>query len=547
MPFVTSVTPLSAARPGPGLVVGNLADVPVGSLKLVKVDGRRLCLVHTSSGVHALDNACPHEGYGLTTGDARRRTAHVRVAQLEVPRRATARACSARRTCAPTPSTSPTTARSASRSSSPTRPSCDPQLLASLRRGIEQGLRRPGLARCRAAAARRRQPGRADLGGGRLRRAARRVRVGALDRVAHRLPGDDRPLRRRPAGAADRAGDRRHRRGGARPSGQPAARPERGDCRTTRAPSSAGSSRPSSSSRRRRCCAARSTPATTPTRSGRGSPTSSAITCSRTGTARSTPRRRSSCSTGSAGSGPTRCCRTSCRRSCTAPARTSCRTCGRSTAALAQLDLDELAEARRRPTRTGRTTAGCSAALLGPDRTEAALRGRRRAARRGRGRRRARRRVDARSASGCCATTRPASSTSTTTSAGSTSPTASPTPTPPAGTPSHAPVDRRHRAARAVDACSSPTGPAATSGTRRSAWRARDRAALRRPASPTARRCSDEALLDGTTAFIVHAHAVKTSVAATDEAVRLRLVAAARCRRPGSWRRRSWSASSPPP
>ena len=30
-----------------------------------------------------------------------------------------------------------------------------------------------------------------------------------------------------------------------------------------------------------------------------------------------------------------------------------------------------------------------------------------------------------------------------------------------------------------------------------------------------------EALLDGTTAFIVHAHAVKTSVAATHEAVRL--------------------------
>ena len=30
-----------------------------------------------------------------------------------------------------------------------------------------------------------------------------------------------------------------------------------------------------------------------------------------------------------------------------------------------------------------------------------------------------------------------------------------------------------------------------------------------------------EALLDGTTAFIVHAHAVKMSVAATDEAIRL--------------------------
>ena len=41
-----------------------------------------------------------------------------------------------------------------------------------------------------------------------------------------------------------------------------------------------------------------------------------------------------------------------------------------------------------------------------------------------------------------------------------------------------------------------------------------------------------EALLDGTTAFIVHAHAVKTSVAATDEAAAARLVAAARCHGP---------------
>ncbi len=37
-------------------------------MKMVKVDGHRLCLVRTSTGVHALDQACPHEGYGLTTG-----------------------------------------------------------------------------------------------------------------------------------------------------------------------------------------------------------------------------------------------------------------------------------------------------------------------------------------------------------------------------------------------------------------------------------------------------------------------------------------------
>lgn len=49
-------------------IVGNIVDFPIGTLKLVRVDGRRICLVHLSTGVHALDNACPHEGYGLTTG-----------------------------------------------------------------------------------------------------------------------------------------------------------------------------------------------------------------------------------------------------------------------------------------------------------------------------------------------------------------------------------------------------------------------------------------------------------------------------------------------
>ena len=38
-------------------------------MKMVKVDGHRLCLVRTSDGVFALDQACPHEGYGLTTGE----------------------------------------------------------------------------------------------------------------------------------------------------------------------------------------------------------------------------------------------------------------------------------------------------------------------------------------------------------------------------------------------------------------------------------------------------------------------------------------------
>ena len=46
--------------------VAHLDDIADGPMKMVKVDGRRVCLVRTSSGVRALDHACPHEGYGLT-------------------------------------------------------------------------------------------------------------------------------------------------------------------------------------------------------------------------------------------------------------------------------------------------------------------------------------------------------------------------------------------------------------------------------------------------------------------------------------------------
>ncbi len=51
-----------------GTVVARLDDLDDGSMKLVKVDGRRICLIRTSDGVHAIDNACPHEGYGLAQG-----------------------------------------------------------------------------------------------------------------------------------------------------------------------------------------------------------------------------------------------------------------------------------------------------------------------------------------------------------------------------------------------------------------------------------------------------------------------------------------------
>ena len=55
-----------------------------------------------------------------------------------------------------------------------------------------------------------------------------------------------------------------------------------------------------------------------------------------------------------------------------------------------------------------------------------------------------------------------------------------------------------------------------------------------------------EALLDGTTAFIVHAHAVKTTVAATEEACASQMPSPS-TRSRGSWRPPSSSASSQPP
>jgi nitrite reductase/ring-hydroxylating ferredoxin subunit len=46
-----------------------LDDLALGTMKMIKVDGHRVCLVRTADGVHAIDHACPHEGYGLTQGE----------------------------------------------------------------------------------------------------------------------------------------------------------------------------------------------------------------------------------------------------------------------------------------------------------------------------------------------------------------------------------------------------------------------------------------------------------------------------------------------
>ena len=49
-------------------VVASLAELGVGEMKVAKVGEHRVAVIRTASGVHALDNACPHQGYGLVTG-----------------------------------------------------------------------------------------------------------------------------------------------------------------------------------------------------------------------------------------------------------------------------------------------------------------------------------------------------------------------------------------------------------------------------------------------------------------------------------------------
>jgi len=49
--------------------VGHVSDLRVGGMKMVRAGDHRLVLVRTESGIHALDNACPHQGYGLATGE----------------------------------------------------------------------------------------------------------------------------------------------------------------------------------------------------------------------------------------------------------------------------------------------------------------------------------------------------------------------------------------------------------------------------------------------------------------------------------------------
>ena len=48
--------------------VGPQTDWDIGSMKMRKVGDHSVAVARTESGFHAVDNACPHQGYGLVTG-----------------------------------------------------------------------------------------------------------------------------------------------------------------------------------------------------------------------------------------------------------------------------------------------------------------------------------------------------------------------------------------------------------------------------------------------------------------------------------------------
>ena len=44
-------------------------SIPLGGVKLLSAEGRKIAVFHTAEGFFAVDNACPHEGYPLVQGD----------------------------------------------------------------------------------------------------------------------------------------------------------------------------------------------------------------------------------------------------------------------------------------------------------------------------------------------------------------------------------------------------------------------------------------------------------------------------------------------
>lgn len=48
--------------------VAAVADFPIGSRKVVDVDGVRVAVFHTSEGYHAIEDVCTHDGGELASG-----------------------------------------------------------------------------------------------------------------------------------------------------------------------------------------------------------------------------------------------------------------------------------------------------------------------------------------------------------------------------------------------------------------------------------------------------------------------------------------------
>ena len=51
--------------------VAKLSEIPEGGSKVVIVDGREVAVFRTESGLHAIDNICPHRGGPLAEGFVR--------------------------------------------------------------------------------------------------------------------------------------------------------------------------------------------------------------------------------------------------------------------------------------------------------------------------------------------------------------------------------------------------------------------------------------------------------------------------------------------
>jgi nitrite reductase/ring-hydroxylating ferredoxin subunit len=49
--------------------VARVDELAVGQMKMARVGQHRVVVARTESGTHAIDNACPHQGYGLATGN----------------------------------------------------------------------------------------------------------------------------------------------------------------------------------------------------------------------------------------------------------------------------------------------------------------------------------------------------------------------------------------------------------------------------------------------------------------------------------------------